>query len=114
MTRPLSIDLAFQVECASFKSDISGHDEENKGDPEKEGVDCQKRTVVHEDTGPTYESCENAYGSSQRRYDQLRAITNPNNIGMGPNVEPGQETEYKCDERIDGQLKKKPTNKNNV
>ena len=114
MTRPLSIDLAFQVECASFIGDISRDNEENKGNPEKECVDCQKRTVVHEDTSPAYESRENSNASSQRRYNQLRAITNTDNVGMSPNVEPRQETENKCYERVAGQLEKKKNDKTRV
>lgn len=64
MTRPLGIDFTFQVERVSFISEVSRDDEEKKGNPEKEGVDCEKRTVVHQDASPTYESGENAYGSS--------------------------------------------------
>lgn len=97
-TRPLSIDFAFQIECAAFVSDISRDNEENKGNPEKKAVDCQKRTVVQKDTGPTNESRKNPHGSSECRYDQLRVVTNADNVGLSPDVEPGQETEYKCDQ----------------
>ena len=89
MTRPLCVNLAFQVECASFISDISRNNQENERNPEKERVDCQKRSVVHEDTRPSNERSENPYASSQSGYDQLGAITNTDDVRMVPNVEPG-------------------------
>ena len=85
----MCVNLAFQVERASFICDITRNNQENKRDPEKERVDCQKRSVVHEDTRPSNERSDNSYASSQSGYNQLGAITNTDNVRMVPNVEAG-------------------------
>lgn len=49
---PLGVDLALEVEGLFLVGDISGSDEQAKGDPEEESVDGKECAIVEEDSRP--------------------------------------------------------------
>ena len=60
--RPLSVNLALEVEGLLLVGDVARCDEETKGDPGEERVDGQERAVVEQDSRPTNERGKEAKG----------------------------------------------------
>jgi hypothetical protein len=101
VTGPLGVNLAFEVKCTPTISQVSGYDEQGETYPKKESVNCEEGAVVEEDAGPTDERGDYTEGSGEGRKDEFRSISNAYNIGVGPCIEPGQETENDGNEGID-------------
>lgn len=88
LTRPLCVDLAFQIEGSLLVCDIAGCDKEGKSDPQKECVPCEESTVVQQDSGPAYERRQNTEGCSGRCHDEFGSVPDSNDVGVCPDVEP--------------------------
>lgn len=101
---PLGVDLAFQVERAFLVRDVAGRDEEGEDDPEEEGVDGEERAVVEEDAGPADEGREDAERGGDGGDDQLGAVADADDVGVGPDVEPDEEAGDEACERVRGEL----------
>lgn len=94
---PLRVDLALEVERARLVGDVPRRDDEPEGDPEEERVACEEAAVVEQDSGPPQKGGEYADGSGDRREDELGAVPDADNVGVCPDVEPGEEAEDERD-----------------
>ena len=101
---PLGIDFAFDVELAALVGDVPGQDEENEDNPEEKRVYGKEGAIVEEQAGPTDERGENAQTRAHGGDDQLGPVTDPNDVSILPDVEPGEETHDEADESIKCQL----------
>lgn len=54
-TRPLVVDLAFEVECAGFIGHVAGSYEHAEAYPEEEGVYGEESAIIEEDAAPSDE-----------------------------------------------------------
>jgi hypothetical protein len=102
---PHLVELALEGEGALLVGDVAGGDEEGEDDPEEEGEDGEEHAVVEEDAGPADEGGEDAEGGGDGGEDELGPVRDPEDVGMGPDVEPGEEAEDEGDERVAGQLR---------
>jgi len=100
ITRPLSVDLAFEVEGVLFVGDVSRHDDENEGYPKKESVYRKECAVVEKDTCPAEEGCDDSECRGQGGNDKFRSIANPYDISFLPNIEPGHKADNHGTKRI--------------
>lgn len=98
--RPLSIDLALEIERVLLVGDIAWGNEQTEGYPHKEGVNGEEGAVVEEDAGPPDKGCEDAEARCNSGEDELRAVAYAYNVGVLPDIEPGEEAEDKCDDRV--------------
>lgn len=87
--RPLRVDLSLEVKRSPFIREVTRNEEEDEYNPEEESVNGEEGTVVKEDSRPPDERGEDSEAASQRGYDKFGAISNPDNIRMFPDVEPG-------------------------
>lgn len=100
----MGIDFAFDVELAALVGDIPGQDKENKDDPEEKRVSGEEGAIVEEQAGPTDEGGKDAQTRTHGGDDQLGAVTDPNDVSVLPDVEPGEETHDEAGEGVDCQL----------
>jgi len=98
LLRPLSVDLALEVECALFVSDVPWCNEESEGNPGEEGVPGEETAVVKEYSSPTDDGCKYTYRGSDGAEDELGAVAGADDIGMLPDVEPRQKTDHQRSE----------------
>ena len=100
----MGVDLALEVECASFVGDVTWDDEHSEAEPEEESEYGEEGAVVEEDTGPADEGGDDTDGGGESGEDEFWAVTDANDICVGPDVEPGEETEDHGYDGVDGEL----------
>ena len=76
-----------------FVRHVPGCGDKHKSDPEKDVVDRKERPIVEEDTRPADEGCEHANCPGDSGDDELVSITDANNVGVMPYIEPCEEAE---------------------
>lgn len=84
--------------------DIAWHDEESEANPQQEAVDGQEHAVVKENAGPSDQGCDYAERGSDGGGDELGDVSNTNNVGVGPDVEPSEQTEDESNKRVSREL----------
>ena len=102
--RPLRVDFTLQVEGAFLVSDVPGCDEEGETDPEEETVDGEEGSVVEEDAGPADEGGEHRKRRRGGANDEFGGVSNADDVGMCPNVEPDEKTRNQACEGIGREL----------
>jgi hypothetical protein len=102
--RPLVVDLALEVESAPLVGHVSRDDKESECDPGEEGVPSEEAAIIEEDAGPTNDGGEKPNGSSEGGDDEFWTVASADDVGVLPDVEPGEETDEESDERIEGHL----------
>jgi len=102
-SRPLGVNLPFQVERSLSVSYVTWCDQECKRDPEKEGVNRKECTIVKKDAGPANEGCNNTKARSQKGESKFHRVTHSNNVGVVPDIEKREQAEYEGDEGVDGE-----------
>ena len=68
--------------------------QEGEDNPEEEGVDGEKRAVVEKDARPTEKRGKDAQEGGDAGEGEFSAVAGADDVGMGPDVEPGDEAEY--------------------
>ena len=103
--RPLRVDLSFQVEGAFLVGDVSRRDEEGEADPEEERVPSEETAVVEEDARPANEGSDDTEGGGEGGDDEFGAVTDADDVGVGPDVEPDEEGGDEAGEGVCGELR---------
>lgn len=100
----MGVQFSFKVECPLFVGHVAWRDEQCEADPEEEAVDGEEGAIVEEDAGPTDERRENAESGCDGGNDQLGVVSNTDDIGVVPDVEPDEKAGDKTSERIATEL----------
>lgn len=99
---PLLVDLALEIEFSSFVGDVPRRGVERKDDPEQEGIHGEEGPIVKQDARPSDDGRQDSQTGSDGRYDELWAIPDANDVGVGPDVEPRHQQADDTDDGIAG------------
>jgi hypothetical protein len=104
LARPELVELALERERPLLVRDVAGCDEEREDGPEEHGVDREEHPIVEQDARPADERREHAEGRGERGEDELGLVRNAEDVGVRPDVEPGEDAENEGNECVDGEL----------
>ena len=104
VSRPLGVELSFQVESALFVGEVPWRDEECEADPEKERVESKERAIVKEDASPAKDGGDCCCCCRCRGENELGTVTRANDVSTFKDVKPGHQTENESSDGIYGQL----------
>jgi len=100
VSRPLGVDLPFEVERFLLVSDVSGGDHECEDDPEQEGVYGKEGAIVEQNTGPSDDGGDDPEEGCHSRENEFGSVGYADDVGACPDIKPRKKTKDKGDRGI--------------